>query len=607
MPRFSFVLSSVERMNAWGSCALRSCREDHRHREATLRAPAVQAHALPAGPALSLRPWVLLWFAFMLGACGKSCGERPLAELLEARGEVTRDYRGSELQWAPAQVGSAFSFGDALRTAKGSLAEVRVGKSGRVRVDSETIVRFLDHVAPSGEPSSELQVTQGSATVEATEAQLTLRTRTGTALLEPGTKVLLQPAEQVDTYRVLVGSATFHQADGQAIEVQAGHSIAIGIGLAVLDDDPSNPLGALAAQPSAASAAQIDQGALHPGDAGVVRADADVGAVDPLAVDVEPDTELADAAVARQAQASSELQQESAHGPATHASADHDDNDHKPQRRAELSVAAGESFEVYDPAPPTLIGISVPRACRHGAQLRLRGGRSVRADDVLLLKLAKGSHRYNVYCLKGSRRGRKVASGRIRVRRASGTRALPKTAPRNSVELDGHRYRLIYQNLRPVIDVSWPAAPRASSYTLTLERPGRTAATFETDKPSFVLPSSALRDGKHTLVMRARSAGAGAASKATTLHIALDNAAPTASLELPKVAGFAAARPINVRGTAAEGTAVSVEGKRVKVSPRGTFSHKLTLPAGRSALSVRFQHRKHGVRYYIRRARGLRR
>ena len=512
--------------------------------------------------------WLLLLVA---SSCerARGCGERPLAELLEARGEVSRDYRGSEQQWAKAEVGSAFSYGDALRTAKGSLADVRVGKSGRVLVESETIVRFLDHVASGSEPASGLQVMQGSATVEALASALTLRTRSGTAVLEPGTKVLLEPATEADTYRVIVGTATFHQDDGRTIPVLAGHSISIGIGVAVLDDVAS-PLEAAEREPSEpALSASEDATQPEVQDAGASAAPS------------EPNAHAPGAALAAQNEVA------------------------RSESTAELTVRAGESFEVYDPRPPTRIGVIVPERCKQGALLVISGRKPVRSSTVMELTLHAGVHAYRVYCDGSERRAKPERSGRIKVRKSTGVRALPKTAPQNTVELDGHRYRLMYQNLRPVIVVGWRAAPRAPGYTLTLAREGGAPKRFDLREPKFVLDSSLLSDGKQVLVMQAHDAAA-TRSKPTTLDIAFDNAAPTASLELPPASGFVASELIEVRGIVAPGTNVSVEGDRVKVTPRGTFRHSVALPAGRSALSVRFQHPIHGLRYYVRRVRHAR-
>lgn len=500
----------------------------------------------------------LLSLLLLLCSCQRlrSCREHPLAELTSARGEVSRDYRGREQVWDKAEVGSAFSFGDALRTAKGSLAEVRVGQTGRLQVESETIVRFLAHAGPDNASVSELQVAQGSAVIESGADGLTLRTRSGTAVLDPDSKVLLTRAADADSYRVVMGGATFHQDDGQVLTVSAGHTLAVGIGKAVMDDDV--PAAAAPAPQLAAAAPAAPQAPVEP----AVSAPAELAA--------QPAS--AEPAVVRDTEESA---------------------------TAELAVPAGESFTVYDPAPPTRIALAVPERCKHGAELKLSRGRTVRGATRLALDLAAGSYRYNVYCLDREARTKPAASGVIEVQKANGTRALPKSAPHNAVELDGHSYRLVYQNLRPEVSVSWPKAPEQAKYTLLIRAPSGATRRVSLARPEYALPSGTLSDGKHELVMEAGKSR----SRPTTIDITYDDSAPSASLELPVAAGFVAGGPVEIRGIAAEGTSVSVEGEQLEPNAHGSFRHTLTLAPGRTAVSVRFQHRTHRVRYYVRRAR----
>jgi hypothetical protein len=255
---------------------------------------------------------------------------------------------------------------------------------------------------------------------------------------------------------------------------------------------------------------------------------------------------------------------------------------------------------VYDPAPPTHIALTVPKRCEHGAELKLSRGRAVRGATRLTLDLTAGSYRYNVYCLEtGGARSKPAASGVIEVQKANGTRALPKSAPHNAVDLDGHSYRLVYQNLRPEVSVSWPNAPSASSYSLRIRAPSGATRRVSLTRPAYVLKAGALSDGKHELVMEAGKNS----SKPTSIDITYDDSAPTANLELPAASGFAADKPVEIRGIAAEGTSVSVDGEQLDQNAHGSFRHTLTLSPGRTAVSVRFQHRTHRVRYYVRRAR----
>jgi hypothetical protein len=512
-----------------------------------------------------------LFGALLLLLCScqrlQSCRQRPLAELTSARGEVSRDYRGHEQAWAKAEVGSAFAFGDALRTARGSLAEVRVGRSGRLQVESDTIVRFLAHAGPDDASVSELQVSQGSAVIEAGSEGLTLRTRSGTAVLEPDSKLLLTRAVDSDSYRVLMGGATFHQDDGQVVAVGAGRTLAVGIGKAVLDDnDTQTQAGGAPAAPVPPEAAEE---------------------LEPQATVAPDSSPPAEAAEPR----SAELRA----GSLTVRDADD-------VASAELSAPAGESFVVYDPAPPTRIALSVPRGCERGAELKLPGGRVLRAATRFALQLSAGRHRYNVYCIHGAGVGKSAASGVIEIQKANGTRALPSSAPHNAVELDGHSYRLVYQNLRPAVSVSWPNAPAASSYALTIRAPSGATRRIALTRPERLLATGALSDGRHELVMEA-AAPSKERSKTTVVDITYDESTPAASLELPAPSGFAANEPIEIRGITAEGTSVSVDGEALEPNAHGGFRHTLSPTAGRSAVSVRFQHRTQRVRYYVRRAR----
>jgi hypothetical protein len=217
------------------------------------------------------------------------------------------------------------------------------------------------------------------------------------------------------------------------------------------------------------------------------------------------------------------------------------------------------------------------------------------------LKLSAGLYRYTVYCQESSH-AKPAATGVIEIRKANGTRALPKSAPRNAVDLDGHSYRLIYQNIRPEVSVSWADAPQATGFTLLIRSASGHTRRIALTRPQYVLPVGTLSDGKYELVMETNAASPGR-SRATTVNITYDDSAATASLELPAASGFVATQPLEIRGIAAEGTSVSVDGTQLQPNLHGSFRHTLTLSPGRTTLSVRFQHQTHRVRYYVRRAR----
>jgi hypothetical protein len=522
---------------------------------------------------------LLLAVVGLLG-CNRAagCRDRPLAELLNAKGTVTRDVRGHENQWLAAEVGAGLSWGDALRTATASTAQLRVGNTGRVMVEGDTIIRLLARAGPSDQAPVGFAVTAGAATIESSADALTIRTRGGTALLKPGTRLEVRPAAEGENYRVMMGGATFTQEDGQAKSVEAGHSVAIGIGLAVFD-------------------AESGKVPAHPGDAAQATAHPDI----------------ADAGVGTVPTASSDAGSTQAQSAAQSGESDKTHNarapaEEAPDRPADLIVQAGESFRVYDPEPPTVIGFSFGARCEGGAEVAVDKAASVRGSEHVSLAIAAGSHTYTVRCLqpRDGKPDKTPLRGSVRVLRSDGARPLPKSAPRDAVDLDGHKYRLMYQGLRPTIAATWVSPPQATEYVLTIQSANGRSKTFRSATPSHVIDSDVLGDGKHVLFMTANDT-AKTRSKSTTVEIAFDNAAPTASIEAPPPSGYPAAEPVEIRGIALEGSQVSVAGEPIDLDRERRFAHTMAPQPGSQAVAIRIQHSAHGVRYYLRRVLSARR
>jgi hypothetical protein len=160
----------------------------------------------------------------------------------------------------------------------------------------------------------------------------------------------------------------------------------------------------------------------------------------------------------------------------------------------------------------------------------------------------------------------------------------------------------MYQNLRPLIDVRWPDAPRAKSYLLKLRRPGGKALVRRNRRPRFLVRPGMLRDGAHTLQVET-SGKVRKRSKKTTVEVVFDNAAPTASLKAPPAAGFAPGGRVRIAGVAVSGSRVSVGGRPIELDGHHRFDTEVPVRAGQRGLAVRFQHARHGIRYYLRRAR----
>jgi hypothetical protein len=211
-----------------------------------------------------------------------------------------------------------------------------------------------------------------------------------------------------------------------------------------------------------------------------------------------------------------------------------------------------------------------------------------------------GAYRYTLECAdpNGNKSG-PVMRGTISVLADAGTRQLAKTAPGTSIDADGRRYTVLYQTLLPKIAITWPNAPEASSYSLTVGSNSGTR-TFASRRANYAFAAGVLGEGEHTLSF----AGGGRQSRRTELSIRFDNAAPTASIASPPDGGFVPGGNVLVAGAALSGWTVSVAGKTLEQDAQQRFSQQITAPAGQRALLIRFAHPTRGVHYYLRRSAG---
>ena len=482
----------------------------------------------------------VLLVSLLAFGCKRSSGV--LAELETREGSVTRDYSAKVGAWESAPVSSTFKVGDGVRTGKQSRATLRLSDHSSVKLDDETLIRFL--AKPPGSNAQGLDVQSGQAELEVGAEALQLDTGLGIAHVQPGTHLRLTKTASSTRLSVLIGSA---ELDGNAAPVHAGESLEIGIGRAVIDP-------AASAAPTAAS----------PGSAA------------PSAAEPEPEAELADAD-ASVGDGKGKAERVRSRGP----------------EAIDLAASAGESLLIHDPRPPTAIGFSTAK-CAGSAVIEV-GARKIETvgEGSVHASFPAGVNHYRVLCLTDDK---PIARGTVSVLRDAGNRRLPTSPPATRVDTDGRRYTVLYQNLLPQMSVRWPGAPPSGPFALSV-RSGGGVQRFTSAAPSYSFVAGALHEGSHELWFEAP----GARSQNTVVVVQFDNAAPTASITAPANGSFALGASVAISGTALPGWSVSVGGQDLAQDAQHRFSGQAQTSAGLRALAIRFESPQRGTQYYLRR------
>ncbi|HEX7478531.1 MAG TPA: hypothetical protein VF331_12035 [Polyangiales bacterium] len=488
-----------------------------------------------------------------------SCTSQPLAELVETQGAVQRDFASHLGQWGGARVGARFETGDGLRTGPAAQALLTMSGGAKVRVESDTTIRFRART-DGAEQRVGLDVAGGTATVQSADAPFEITTELGLAVLAPGATLRVHRGERGQRYDVVVGQATFPTRNGQPVSLSHGQGIEVDFGLAQVLPKAEAPAPPTPPGPAAADAAP------------------------PPAADAATPTPVEPAKDDTQGPSPTDPSQ---------AGLDH----------AEVLITAGSSATIYDLRPPTAVGFALGGLCTGPAQLRVDSGRhaqNVRGAEQINVALAAGAHRYKVSCIDATGKPAAISS-KLQVLRQSGTGRLPRSAPTDVIDLDGRPYTLLFQNLLPAVQARWQGAPKSAGYTLHASfQDGRTT-TFATQSPVYTFATGAFPEGTTSLYFEAAPPAA-QRSPQTRVSVKFDNAAPSASLQKPPAAGFAPTEQVPVEGVALAESEVSVNGQVLPLDSQHRFSALVTLPAAARALSVRIDHRRTGVRYYVRRA-----
>ncbi|MBV8755956.1 MAG: hypothetical protein JO257_01695 [Deltaproteobacteria bacterium] len=268
----------------------------------------------------------------------------------------------------------------------------------------------------------------------------------------------------------------------------------------------------------------------------------------------------------------------------------------------DMMVAVGEPFfTIHDPKGATAVKFDFGGKCAGGGVIemdhdphygasKISGGK----DSANLLATPGGVWYYRLRCTVGGSEGPAVASGRLAVVRDDGRRPLPKEPPHFPIDTDGRTYRTGYQSLIPNMKINTPNAG-GGTYSLHLAT-GGTEQTFESDKPSFDVPGTKLKEGTFTYWVE----HGGQKSKISTLILEFDQKAAQVYIEAP-ANGAPWTGDIEIRGATLPGWTAKYDVSELPVDSKNRFHATVQAPAEAKALAIRLSHPKLGTHFYLRR------
>jgi len=516
------------------------------------------------------RPLALAAVVAVLAAGGACHRRETVATVVEASGVVERSDGRDGAGWQAAAPGLALGVGDTLRTGERSSARLRLVNGSLIRLSEKGRLRFLrGGVARAGAPGEpELAVELGSAEIEQAAEDTVVETPLGRARIARGTRLRLRATGGDGALEVLVGRAVVLRPDGQ-MAVEAGEGVRIKIGDAAIERFRVT-IGATIVEPQPPPAPPPQQPPPAPPE---------LSAPSPPAEAEAPPRAAAPAV--------------------DEAAARADD------RRADVTLAAGESATVHDARPSLLVRLRFHDVCPGDGVVELGKGKRARrltGTGAIVTRLRAGVQRYRIRCAGDASGAKPRATGLLALKRDSGNVPLSRRAPVDVIDSDGRRYTVLYQSRLPSLTLVWPSAPAgADSLALHLESPAG-ARVFPGTTARRALKSGMLGDGTYTWWYATDD---DRRSPKTTVTIRFDNAAPTAQFfraNRSRAAERAGTIPID--GVTMVGARVTIAGASLPVDDGGRFQAAASPQPGDDAVAVRLEHPRTGIHYYVRRAPG---
>jgi hypothetical protein len=268
-----------------------------------------------------------------------------------------------------------------------------------------------------------------------------------------------------------------------------------------------------------------------------------------------------------------------------------------------LNLAPGESAKIHDPEAPTTVRIGISKQCEDGAAVEFLHPKKSPVTwwgkDFVAMELPTGSNQYVMRCSRdGLWDDQVVARATLVVLKDSGGGQIPKTPSSNSLEADGRRYTIMYQNLLPRITLGWNAAPRAAEYKLSLQPEGSESVETRVSKEATAaFDSGEIDEGVYRWWFE--SSGPREKSQVSVLTVDFDNAAPAARIRRPGNP-VSPSEPTTILGEVTEGATVWVGEKSIPLDAHLRFRHIMIPDADLRSFAIRVAHPKRGNHYYLR-------
>lgn len=499
----------------------------------------------------ALLPALLGLGLFGCDGCGGCGGQDPVAELVAIESSVDRDFARSVKQWQAAAKGDVFNVGDGLRTGDGASAELRLFPDGRMLVQQNAVIRFVD--TPPGDKAQRLSIEGGEVEIESGGIELAIDTAFGLTRLKRGSRLRVRGRGDNQSLRLSVGAADIISSDGETRSISAGQGLRLEGGLAVIEIE----------QPAAEPEPEPEP---EPVDAGIPEAEIEQAAAEAAAADVKAFGRF-----------------------------------DEPAGTPMLHLVAGESVTIHDPRTPTDVRISL-EVCPGGGVVELSRNRGrykyyrARGEGSAVIRAQAGRYRYRVRCIEDGKLKRRAAKqGRLRIVRDGARRKLPRKPPSVTIDADGRRYSVRYSNMLPVLTFRWRRPPKGSQ-TLTLKIKGQGTQRIAATSAGVKFKSGQVPEGTHTFFFEA----GGTRSKTGTLDVIFDSTARTAYVSAPLDGEAVPGQKVRITGGVLPRSKVSLDGVAVPVTSQGRFAVDVVAPTDRAAIAIRVQHRSAGIHYYLR-------